>query len=361
MMGISQLFYVILGLRMEWTIPKCSVKKANDLLLASLVCSCFFSLTFLICVYVFLPIQYDLYYYIPLFSLLLFSSEAFFIYNNKRGGYALNACLQIFQGICFPITALVLQHQHGLIVGYIASLIIPCFISFGYWLFSLRTVPSLREIGSIIKNDGVRQWNIYVGCFFNQLRQQLPILLLPLCFNFHYVGLFGLLTRIINYPTSAIANKISDVLFQEIGERLQLKQPVFSFQKTLLWCIFVVGLVGFVLIVLFSDLICHYLIDKQWNVDRHLLPILSVGGFFYFVSSSFKQIPVLYQENRFFCNWHFYFFVGLLFVFVVQKMMSLTFVTFLTLLTCVQTIFYLLNILKILQIVKKPNFRRSPW
>jgi O-antigen/teichoic acid export membrane protein len=208
-------------------------------------------------------------------------------------------------------------------------------------------------MGSIIKNDGIRQWNIYVGCFFNQLRQQFPILLLPFCFNFHYVGLFGLLTRIVNYPISALANKISDVIFQEVGERLQLKRLVFSFQKKLFLCIFVVGFVGFALIALFSDLICHHLIDAKWSIDRNSLRILSVGGFFYFVSSSFKQIPILYSENRFFCNWHFCFFVGLFFVFVVQKMMSLTFITFLTLLTCVQIIFYLLHILKVLQILRK--------
>jgi O-antigen/teichoic acid export membrane protein len=352
-MGISQLFCVLLGLRIEWTIPKCSVEKASDLLFASLICSCFFSLILLAGMYIFLPIQYDLYYYIPLFSFFLFSFEAFFIYNNKKGRYKFNASLQVIQGICFPIIALILKCQHGLIIGYIISLIVPSFISFGYWLFSLRTIPSLRAIGSIIENRGIQQWNICIGCFFNQLRQQLPILLLPFCFNCHYIGLFGLLTRIVSYPISIIANKVSDIIFQDIGERLRLKYPVCSFQKTLFWCIFFVGLISFVSIALFSDLICHYLIDKQWNVDRNLLRILSVGGFFYFVSSSFKQIPILYQKNRWFCNWHFYFAISLFLVFIVQKIASLSFITFLVLLTCVQIFFYLLNILKILQILRK--------
>lgn len=104
-MSISQLFCVILGLRIEWIIPKCSVKKANDLLLASFVCSFFLSLILLVCVYTFLPIQYKLYYYIPFFSFLFFffPLKHFLFIITKKEIISLVRIFKFFKAFVFQL------------------------------------------------------------------------------------------------------------------------------------------------------------------------------------------------------------------------------------------------------------------
>lgn len=356
-MSISLTCYVLLSLRMEWEIPNSEECDISAITWSSVVCSSLSAL-FLWVILWFIHAQKTL-LFVPWFALALSLSEIFFIYNNRCKAYKLNAFLQITQGLLFPLLALcVLRgNEYGLIFSYILSLMIPNIYNLLLLISRSNHIFFLKGFLKHVKLIGIKNISISFGCLFNQLRQQTPMLLLPNCFGMHYVGIFGLLTRLINYPTASIANKISDIIFQEVGEMLrQRKNPQAFLRKMFCW-IFLISSIGFSGILLFPDIICKIFVAKNWGLKAHDLQVMVLGALFYFLSSTVKQVPVLYKKNKIFLRWHFCFFLGILSVFFFQKIFNFNFFTFLCMVSCVQAFFCLWNIIKINFIVKKgyPN------
>lgn len=199
------------------------------------------------------------------------------------------------------------------------------------------------------------QTAVMFGCFFQKFRLHMPNIFIPLCFDMTSAGVWGILTRLINSPTAILANKISDVVFQEFGIYIRENLSPQQLFKKLFNMLFFTSLFIFLSLFFMSDIVCDSFFSKNWNVRTSYLHSLLLGAWAYFLYSCFKQVLILYNKTKYYFYWHLLFTLTTMLVFGVQYLHGYSFQKFLNLISYMQAIFCLWNI----HTVKKVIFSKT--
>lgn len=162
---------------------------------------------------------------------------------------------------------------------------------------------------------------------------------IPFCFDMTFVGIWGVLTRIVNSPTAVLSNKISDVVFQEFGTCIRENRSPQRLFKKLFCMLFFISIFIFLLGFLGGDIFCALFFSKNWDIYDSYFQSLLPGACAYFLYSCFKQILIVYNKTKYYFYWHLLFTLTTMFIFGMQYFFNYKFQIFLNLISCVQTIF----------------------
>ena len=344
-MSISSVIYVFFNFKADWCIPKTKDEELERFLSLVLVRS-FLVFSILIGFSCWLG---EKYFFTVTLALLFTLDETFFIYNNRRNLYTLSAVLQMTQCSLFILIALFVckNLENGLIISYILSYSITTIYN-----ISKLTLSGFKRIGlkNIFKCTK-RQTSVMLGCFLQKIRLHMPSIFIPFCFDMFFAGIWGILTRLINGPTAVLANKVSDVVFQEFGTCIREKQSTQKLFKKVFYVIFITSLFILLTVSFCGDLFCDLFFPEKWEVNPSYLRCLLFGAWSYFLYSCFKQILILYNRTKYYLYWHLLFALTTSLVFLLQYFWNYSFQTFLNLISYTQALFCLWNLYVIKKVV----------
>ena len=112
----------------------------------------------------------------------------------------------------------------------------------------------------------------------NMVAGQLPVLLLTPFFGTREIGFWSMAIILAFSPISMISKALYQVLFQNITDKVNNKQPIGSIFVRFTYLILAFAIPAFLILYFFLPDICHYLLGKDWEITgeyiRWMLPWL---------------------------------------------------------------------------------------
>ncbi|MBS1680856.1 MAG: oligosaccharide flippase family protein [Bacteroidetes bacterium] len=210
---------------------------------------------------------------------------------NRNKGFKEMTYLKLTQtsvtggaSIAFGISRLMGGLIVSLILGQIASIVLQHLkkkIIFSRW-------SDLRTVAKKYRNFAIGT----PAALLNTAATSLPLFLISKIAEKKEVGFYGLVERSISAPISLVSYSVSQVLLEEIATRhrqgLPIKDKILHLTKML----FLIGVLPFGALCIFSSKIFEVVFGAQWIQAGHYASILSVAFFARFIVSPLSSVFV---------------------------------------------------------------------
>jgi len=225
--------------------------------------------------------------------------------QNREKRYIKTITISIIRNTCFLVFAMAIWYvdvrQNGLVLSYFIStavLSVYLFLS----EFNLKTLRS-----SYRANYRTKAWLNKYSDFFkfstpavfcNLAAQNVPILLISVCFGEAAVGTYSMVQRVIMAPVSLLSGAVNRVYIQQISELRYKKFPIFNFTKMLIRNISIpVFIICFFSLCLLSAGFLEFSFGDQWKgIDYLAIILIPVMGIS-FLSKAIAGFAVLGRNS----------------------------------------------------------------
>lgn len=189
--------------------------------------------------------------------------------------------------------------------GLILSLTIANAISFTYLVIFFR--KKLKTLFSISQKEArlvFNQNSNFVkfstpASFLDILAYQVVILFLSEFFTEEITGSYFMAMRVVLLPTGLIGYAISQVFYKEISDKFS-NQKLTSNEFWSIWkFLFALGIIPFALLFFFGEILFGFVLGADWEFAGQMASILSLSGFFIFLSSPTSTGFVVMNQQKY--------------------------------------------------------------
>lgn len=221
---------------------------------------------------------------------------------NRKKQYDVLMKNPIVNNVAVSIIALILGlcgfkeygYYLGVLVGQIFTLLhMKRFLPKGYFCFNMK---DYLEIYKRHKRFVTYQMpsNILL-----QLKGQLPTLLISIFFGSKVLGYYSVSMRVLGMPITFLANSLGRVFFQNVSEIKRKGGEVGNFTLRSIVKAMKISLVPIILMLCFGDVAILILFGGDFIVSANILRIMTVYGFFLFLSMSVNGIAIVIDKQKY--------------------------------------------------------------
>ncbi|RBQ29241.1 lipopolysaccharide biosynthesis protein [Aliarcobacter vitoriensis] len=343
-------------------------ENAINIFALGFIITCFISLILLILVIVFndyftmllgnKEISFWLYFIpITVFFIGLFNILNYF--NNRKKNYKDLRNATILKSLVLAIVQLsigfIKQGVDGLISGQILSNMFANIKLLKNILKNKVLISKISKIKIVALGKKYSRFPRYnlISSLSNILTLQLPFILIPKIFNISVSGHFSLAQKLIDLPSSLIANSISQVFFQEISENRKNKKNSMPLLKTTIKKLFIIALPISIFIYIFAPYLFEIIFGKDWLISGEIAKYLSLIFLIKFIVSPISISLVVYEELKILANWQYCYLMTSICFFTIAFYMQFNLDTFLICYVIISYIVYLVYLYIIIKIISR--------
>jgi O-antigen/teichoic acid export membrane protein len=232
----------------------------------------------------------------------------------------------------------------GSIVGDLANFISGCFQLFRQG-FRLSFIHKNILLSLLVRYKDFPLYSA-VPALLNTVSLALPVLLVNHFFGQEITGYFDLSRLVLALPLALVATSISQVLFQQLTERIQEKREIKSLMKKTAKTLFVISLVLVIGTILFVFPAFDLLFGSEWQLSAHMTQVLVFSYAIKLIVSPMSSSFNALEKVRVSSIWQFCYFLLIAGVFVIPSLTLDNFLYLILTIDCVAYTIYFLLILR---------------
>ena len=252
---------------------------------------------------------------------------------------------------CAQCAAAIIQVGLGILHGGVSGLISGrVFLYIVANLVLLRDVLNKKKYSLIsiprMKFNFIRYLNFpkysMVANLANILSRNLINILISLFYSISTLGLYSLVNRVLSMPMVLIGRSYGQVFYQKATEEKHISGSAkVIFNRTYKRLTLVSIIIGLILFFLIKDAFA-IIFGEQWRIAGYYCQILLPLFLVRFIVSPISIINSIFEKQKISLYWQIGLLILTLSVFIITKVMDLSFVTFLYCLTWITTLYYIL-------------------
>jgi O-antigen/teichoic acid export membrane protein len=244
---------------------------------------------------------------IPIGVLAVSVSSAFVQLNVKGGRFkrlAVMAILQATTTVVAQVTLGLLHVEHGLIIGTIfgsvlSGVVLGTLLGRDDRFSGFRSAIAPRHLMAVAREYANFPRYALAADVLNVLVQQFaPVFVLAL-FSPTVAGLYAFAVRMVRVPLIVVSTAVSIVLRKEAVDHLNREESLTSLFTPVVWRLFLVGLIPFLMILLFGDSLFALVFGPQWAEAGRVVQILSPGILLEFVAFPLGALFIVTNSQRY--------------------------------------------------------------
>ena len=175
----------------------------------------------------------------------------------------------------------------------------------------------------------------------NALATHAPLFIVTKQFGIEIAGQLTLVRTVLSIPVSLISNNISQVVFQQVSERVANNKEFKSILRNVLLLLISLSVGMSILFIPFGEYIFKLYGDK-WDMAGFMSQILVVSFSFKFLISSFSKILLSLEKIKWVSIWQIIYLIMIVSLFFISESSSLNLVKFLYLYLAIDILAYLI-------------------
>jgi len=186
---------------------------------------------------------------------------------------------------------------------------------------------------------------------------ELPLILLPKLFGLAISGYFFLVRKMIGIPSALIGKSISEVFFQEMSAKKNMRFKCWPFFIKTVKRLFFIALPISFFIALFGPYLFQIVFGEQWKVSGEIAPYLAIVFLFTFVISAVSSVFSVSGYIKRGAFWNYLYLISSFSIFAFSFLVGLKFFEFLLLFTIHEIVLYLIYFYLIAKTVRQMDER----
>jgi O-antigen/teichoic acid export membrane protein len=241
--------------------------------------------------------------WVPICVFLMAIFQILTAHANRKKRYTELASGQSILGLSNPLAkigfALTKVVNHGLIIGFVVSNVLGAmFLS----VFYLKNKPKISDKETLSNKNLAIQYKDFPlynmpHALSNFVSGNLPFLMLIPAFGEYTLGLYSVAVSIVFKPISLLGNAVYQVFSQKTVENHHQKQPLLAETKNLLNKMILIGIVPFVIMLLFSPQIFAFIWGANYFEAGKYLRLILPWLFMVYLTSPISFIPNLFKQQ----------------------------------------------------------------
>lgn len=184
----------------------------------------------------------------------------------------------------------------GQVLGYFFSSLIIWFKEGKNIVIGLKNISMRKNIWLIQKYSNFPKF-VLPHALLNSVSTNLPVLLIPIYFSSHELGLYSFGLKYVQAPVSILSGALYNIITQDltslIGDKLALKSRFSFYLKYLLG-----GAVLLIFILLVAPYIFTFVFGDKWKVAGEYVALLSFWLSLSFVLSALASLPLIFNKQK---------------------------------------------------------------
>lgn len=229
-------------------------------------------------------------------------------WHNRMRNYREMAGNQFLQALLITVFSLLFSGfglDGGLILGAVAGASITS--AWGSYRFlskyGLRGQISAPELLQSARRYIAHPTHIAPAQLVGIFALQIPVFVIASVYSVAAAGYFSLANRVVNLPTSLVANAIGDVYRERISARWSREGSFSQAFKVLLFGLLLVAVPVYGVLFLLAPTVFPWLLGDTWVTAGELAQILTVGAFFAFVFTPVDKGAVVVGAKGYILAW----------------------------------------------------------
>jgi len=133
----------------------------------------------------------------------------------------------------------------------------------------------------------------------NDIKQQLPILLLEILWGSKILGYYAITVRLLQIPSSLLANSIGRVFFQTISGLKRAGRDIRSYVLKNIKKGMVIASIPILLIMAFGDILVKNFLGDSWVISGYFIQILAFQFLFMFVMNTIQGLSTILEKQNY--------------------------------------------------------------
>jgi len=206
--------------------------------------------------------------------------------------------------------------------------------------FDYRTITKVKLKGMLMRYKSFALINS-LPSLANSFATHAPLFIVTKQFGIEIAGQLTLVRTILSIPVSLISNNVSQVVFQQVSERVAHQQEFRSVLKNVF--LLLIGLsIGMSLLFIPFGTYIFKLYGDKWDLAGFMSQILVISFSFKFLVSSFSKILLSLEKIKWISIWQVIYLVMVVFLYLIVEYYDLELVSFLYCYLAIDLISYLI-------------------
>jgi len=297
--------------------------------------------------------QFDSYViYLPLGVLFFGIYQSQYYWENRNQKYKRLAANRVISTSSTGLTKLLMGLMEFRALGLILSTLLGQLISMGFlakrFILVIKTNREsiyFRDLLPLIRR--YRQFPVFLmpSLAISVLRQQIPVMAISKLFGVAPLGLFSLAYQLTNLPGVMVSSAIGDVFRQKAAEEYRNFGKFDIILKITLKKTFLIGLLPYVIIYLFSPDIFSFFFGESWRDAGEYASILVISGFASFVLTTVDKAALIVEATKYIVKWQVSFLVSHIIGIVIAAVNEVDIKSYLYIYTLINVGFYILDVI----------------
>jgi len=370
-MSSVSILFVIVNLKYETTIllPK-EEKDANTLVVLSVFFAFFISILILIGLLLY---KFDLLYFVkwnddkwwvfmlPMSVFFVGVYQPFNYWLIRKKKYTASSINKITQrivetpfNIFFGKTGVIYGLIYGDSIGRFSMAIQAIYQSFKAG-FSCRDITKVKLKSMMVRYKSFALLNS-LPSLANSFATHAPLFIVTKQFGIEIAGQLTLVRTILSIPVSLISNNVSQVVFQQVSERVAQNKEFKSVLKNVF--LLLIGLsVGMSLLFIPFGKYIFQLYGDKWDLAGFMSQILVISFSFKFLVSSFSKILLSLEKIKWISIWQIIYLLMVVLLYLISENYNLNLVNFLYCYLVIDILSYLIYAWFISKAIKDYHLR----
>ncbi len=135
------------------------------------------------------------------------------------------------------------------------------------------------------------------------LNSMLPLIVMPIIFDAHYVGIFALARTVLMLPGNLIASSVGDVIYPKLNNAINNKNTISRDLIKITMVLILIGIIPLCILFFWGAKLFLFVFGDQWGVAGELSGILVFWIFFNLINKPLiVLIPMFGLERKFLFN-----------------------------------------------------------
>lgn len=201
-------------------------------------------------------------------------------------------------GIIAIVLGLIGYKTYGYYIGQIIGMIITLIHMKRKLPKTMFTIDKKQFISVISRNKRFVAFQMPTNVLSN-FKNQIPVLLIQYFWNLEIVGYYSITIKILQVPSTLLANAIGRVLFQITAELKRKGQDIGEYVYNNLIKAMKYGVIPMTLLMALGDIIVIAFLGEEWRVAGEFIRILAIQYYFMFLMNTVFNLAVILGKHHY--------------------------------------------------------------